>query len=46
MSLIHALVARSSTILAEHKSGSRDFSQGMRSPVFKLEELGSLISDF
>ncbi|RDB25732.1 hypothetical protein Hypma_006089 [Hypsizygus marmoreus] len=29
MSLIHALVARGSTILAEHQAGKRDFSQGL-----------------
>ncbi|KAF8192934.1 VAMP/synaptobrevin-like protein [Pholiota molesta] len=29
MSLIHALVAQGSTILAEHQAGKRDFSQGM-----------------
>ncbi|KAI9465816.1 vesicle-associated membrane protein, partial [Lactarius psammicola] len=28
MSLIHALVAQGSTILAEHQAGKRDFSQG------------------
>ncbi len=28
LSQIHALVARGSTILAEHQAGSRDFSQG------------------
>uniref|UniRef100_A0A0W0EXZ8 Synaptobrevin homolog YKT6 n=1 Tax=Moniliophthora roreri TaxID=221103 RepID=A0A0W0EXZ8_MONRR len=36
MSLIHALVARGSTILAEHKSGSRDFSQATQTILSKI----------
>ncbi|KAK1229437.1 hypothetical protein PQX77_007485 [Marasmius sp. AFHP31] len=36
MSLIHALVARGSTILAEHKAGSRDFSQATQTILSKI----------
>ncbi|KAH9923538.1 vesicle-associated membrane protein [Fomitopsis serialis] len=36
MSLIHALVARGSTILAEHKSGTRDFSQATQTILSKI----------
>ncbi|KAI0946449.1 hypothetical protein AcW1_009910 [Taiwanofungus camphoratus] len=36
MSLIHALVARGSTILAEHQSGQRDFSQATQTILSKI----------
>ncbi|KAE9399626.1 VAMP/synaptobrevin-like protein [Gymnopus androsaceus JB14] len=36
MSLIHALVAQGSTILAEHKAGSRDFSQATQTILSKI----------
>ncbi|PCH38932.1 VAMP/synaptobrevin-like protein [Wolfiporia cocos MD-104 SS10] len=36
MSLIHALVARGSIILAEHKSGQRDFSQATQTILSKI----------
>ncbi|THV05374.1 VAMP/synaptobrevin-like protein [Dendrothele bispora CBS 962.96] len=36
MSLIHALVARGSTILAEHKAGSRDFSSATQTILSKI----------
>ncbi|KAI0731686.1 vesicle-associated membrane protein [Fomitopsis betulina] len=36
MSLIHALVAQGSTILAEHKSGGRDFSQATQTILSKI----------
>ncbi|TFK36276.1 vesicle-associated membrane protein [Crucibulum laeve] len=36
MSLIHALVARGSTILAEHQAGKRDFSQATQTILSKI----------
>jgi len=36
MSLIHALVAKGTTILAEHKSGQRDFSQATQTILSKI----------
>ncbi|OCH90196.1 VAMP/synaptobrevin-like protein [Obba rivulosa] len=36
MSLIHALVARGSTILAEHQAGERDFSQATQAILSKI----------
>ncbi|KIP09341.1 hypothetical protein PHLGIDRAFT_116439 [Phlebiopsis gigantea 11061_1 CR5-6] len=36
MSLIHALVARGSAILAEHQSGTRDFSQATQTILSKI----------
>ncbi|KAK0443083.1 VAMP/synaptobrevin-like protein [Desarmillaria tabescens] len=36
MSLIHALVAQGSTILAEHKAGKRDFSQATQTILSKI----------
>ncbi|EMD36448.1 hypothetical protein CERSUDRAFT_115468 [Gelatoporia subvermispora B] len=36
MSLIHALVARGSTILAEHQAGERDFSQATQTILSKI----------
>ncbi|KZT03704.1 VAMP/synaptobrevin-like protein [Laetiporus sulphureus 93-53] len=36
MSLIHALVAHGSTVLAEHKSGPRDFSQATQTILSKI----------
>ncbi|KAF6760513.1 VAMP/synaptobrevin-like protein [Ephemerocybe angulata] len=36
MSLIHALVAKGSTILAEHKAGKRDFSQATQTILSKI----------
>ncbi|KAK0199757.1 vesicle-associated membrane protein [Desarmillaria ectypa] len=36
MSLIHALVAQGSTILAEHKGGKRDFSQATQTILSKI----------
>ncbi|KAG8919564.1 hypothetical protein FRC02_001556, partial [Tulasnella sp. 418] len=36
MSLIHALVARGSIILAEHHSGKRDFSQAVQTILSKI----------
>ncbi|KAJ4498827.1 VAMP/synaptobrevin-like protein [Lentinula lateritia] len=36
MSLIHALVAQGPTILAEHKAGSRDFSQATQTILSKI----------
>ncbi|KAF9025231.1 VAMP/synaptobrevin-like protein [Hymenopellis radicata] len=36
MSLIHALVAQGSTILADHKSGKRDFSQATQTILSKI----------
>ncbi|KAJ3991566.1 VAMP/synaptobrevin-like protein [Lentinula boryana] len=36
MSLIHALVAQGSIILAEHKGGSRDFSQATQTILSKI----------
>ncbi|TCD68146.1 hypothetical protein EIP91_011512 [Steccherinum ochraceum] len=36
MSLIHALVARGSVILAEHQGGSRDFSQATQTILSKI----------
>ncbi|GJE92413.1 VAMP/synaptobrevin-like protein [Phanerochaete sordida] len=36
MSLIHALVARGSTVLAEHQSGTRDFSQATQTILSKI----------
>jgi len=36
MSLIHALVARGTTILAEHQSGKRDFSQATQTILSKI----------
>ncbi|KIM43750.1 hypothetical protein M413DRAFT_443656 [Hebeloma cylindrosporum] len=36
MSLIHALVAKGTTILAEHQSGKRDFSQATQTILSKI----------
>ncbi|KAI8970580.1 VAMP/synaptobrevin-like protein [Trametes punicea] len=36
MSLIHALVAKGSTILAEHQAGQRDFSQATQTILSKI----------
>ncbi|EIW55724.1 VAMP/synaptobrevin-like protein [Trametes versicolor FP-101664 SS1] len=36
MSLIHALVAKGDTILAEHQAGSRDFSQATQTILSKI----------
>ncbi|KDR79229.1 hypothetical protein GALMADRAFT_243132 [Galerina marginata CBS 339.88] len=36
MSLIHALVAKGSTILAEHQAGKRDFSQATQTILSKI----------
>ncbi|TEB30923.1 vesicle-associated membrane protein [Coprinellus micaceus] len=36
MSLIHALVARGATVLAEHKAGKRDFSQATQTILSKI----------
>jgi len=36
MSLIHALVAKGSTILAEHRAGKRDFSQATQTILSKI----------
>ncbi|CAL1710958.1 unnamed protein product [Somion occarium] len=36
MSLIHALVAKGNTILAEHQGGSRDFSQATQTILSKI----------
>ncbi|KAI0794982.1 vesicle-associated membrane protein [Abortiporus biennis] len=36
MSLIHALVARGNTILAEHQGGARDFSQATQTILSKI----------
>jgi len=36
MSLIHALVARGSTVLTEHSSGTRDFSQATQTILNKI----------
>jgi len=36
MSLIHALVARGSVILAEHQAGKRDFSQAIQTILSKI----------
>lgn len=36
MSLIHALVAKGTTVLAEHKAGGRDFSQATQTILSKI----------
>ncbi|KAH6909831.1 vesicle-associated membrane protein [Coprinopsis sp. MPI-PUGE-AT-0042] len=44
MSLIHALVARGTTILAEHKAGKRDFSQATTTILSKIPETDSKLT--
>ncbi|KAG2004769.1 vesicle-associated membrane protein 712 [Coprinopsis cinerea AmutBmut pab1-1] len=44
MSLIHALVARGTTILAEHKAGKRDFSQATTTILSKIPPTDSKLT--
>jgi len=44
MSLIHALVAKGSTVLAEHQAGKRDFSQATQTILSKIPPNDSKLS--
>jgi vesicle-associated membrane protein 7 len=44
MSLIHALVAQGSTVLAEHQAGKRDFSQATQTILSKIPPNNSKLS--